>query len=442
MKIFPGAARRFSRFNWRTLVVIGAIVMLLAAAGRYAWLKTGPAPPVVDTTGFDRAVADLIRETRRIVLAHRRSAAAWGQLGMVLLAHDLRVPAAECLRFAERSAPKDPRWPYLLGHALRIEQPARATEAFIRAAALNPHDVHARLRAGETLIDLDRPEEARPHFDAVLRLDPENAPAALGLAKVAMAMQQWNAARTALDKAAADPITAKPALRMLVLVLQRLGDVTAAAATARRIEAIRDDPGVPDPWLDEARNFKTGEKAWLDRVDQLNAAARFPDALLILDKLAQDYPNSARVWLYLGTARSRMGEKEKAEAGYRRSLAISRDSVEANNQLGVLLAELHRHEEAVVCYRQVLAVKPNLGEAWFNLGLSLGELGRLDEAASAFRDALRCKPNLNAARVALAVVFERRGDPARAAAILREALTQDPTDERAAKALRRLEQRS
>ena len=439
MKTLRAAARRLSPRSWRAWVVFGAMIMLLAAASRYLWRATAPTPPMVDTAGFDPAVTEAIRLTRAAVVAHPRSAVAWGRLGMVFFAHDLRAPAADCLRVAEQMAPRDARWPYLLGHALRLDQPMRAVEAFTRAAALAPRDVHARLRAGETLLDLDRPSEARNHFSDVLRLEPGNPAAALGLAKVAMAAQQWEAAHAALDRATADPSTAKPALRMLVLVQQRLGDATAARATARRIEAMRDDRAVADPLLDEARSFKTGEKAWLDRVDQLNAAARFPDTLPILEKLAQDYPNSARVWLYLGTARSRMGDKKKAESAYRRSLELSPDSVEANNQLGVLLAELRRHEEAVERYRKVLAVKPNLGEAWFNLGLSLGELGRLEEAAAAFQDALRCKPNLNAARIALAVVLQRRGDLAGAAAILQEAVAQDPTDERARKALRRLE---
>lgn len=441
MKGFPLADRQRGRFTWRALVVIGAIVMLLAAAARYVWLATGREPPMVDATGFDPAVAELIRETRGAVLAHRRSANAWGRLGMVFFAHDLRAPAAQCLAFAEQSAPRDARWPYLLGHTLRIDQPTRAAESFARAAELNPKDIHARLRAGETLLELERPLEARTHFDEALRLDPENPAATLGLAKVAMAAQQWDAARVALDKASADPTTAKPALRMLVLVQQRLGDATAAAATAQRLEAMPDDATAADPLLDQVRSFKTGEKAWLDRVDHLNAAARFPESLPILEELARHYPNSARVWLYLGTARSRMGQKESAEAAYRRSIERSQDSVEANNQLGVLLAELRRHAEAIDCYRKVLAAKPNLGEGWFNLGLSLGEIGRGQEAESAFREALRCKPNLNDARVGLALVLEKMGRTSEAATTLHEARAQNPTDERVAEALRRVEMR-
>ena len=46
---------------------------------------------------------------------------------MVLLAHEVRAEARECFAQASAFAPREPRWPYLLGLAQLVDNPMAAT---------------------------------------------------------------------------------------------------------------------------------------------------------------------------------------------------------------------------------------------------------------------------------------------------------------------------
>ena len=80
--------------------------------------------------------------------------------------------------------PKNPDTAYQVGERLRLrswvgasdwpEQAVEAIEWFAQAATLNPYDPYPHLRTGMCLDWLGRHEEATPHYDRALELDPHN----------------------------------------------------------------------------------------------------------------------------------------------------------------------------------------------------------------------------------------------------------------------------
>ncbi len=87
------------------------------------------------------------------------------------------------------------------------------------------------------------------------------------------------------------------------------------------------------------------------------------------------------------------GERDKAEAEFRKVLAIDPEMGEAHYSLGLLLAEESRFRESLESFRKAVALTPNHARMRYNLGLVLLKLDRPDEAETELREAQRLDPD-------------------------------------------------
>src|SRR5205814_8250028 len=115
----------------RQLLALTVILVLGAAAAAFWlwWSHRGnhTSPPIVNLTGIDPAVRQAVDSARAAVLANSESADAWGNLGMILLAHGLPDESAlVCLSRAEQLDARQPRWPYLYASILLRTDPEAA----------------------------------------------------------------------------------------------------------------------------------------------------------------------------------------------------------------------------------------------------------------------------------------------------------------------------
>ena len=425
----PSGARS-SRSQWRWPWWLAAGLLIAALLGtRQIWRATAPPPPVVNTTGFDPAIAAAIAQAREAVLSSPRSAEARGRMGMVLFAHEVRAEARECFTQASALAPREPRWPYYLGLAQLVDNPRAAATNLDRAVQLFPEgETVPRLKLADTLLDLGRLDEAEAHYRRVHQRDTNSAPAGLGLGKLANAQGRAADAATFLDAAKDNPSTRKSAHRLLLNVNQRLGRTNEAGQAARLLAELPEDVPQPDPFYAEVEQLKTGEKAWVDLADEWIKTGRVMDAAPLLEKTVQNYPKSDRAMFFLGRARLRLGDATGAEAVLARAVELAPDSVEAQMQLGVLRLTRGRTKSAMPCFRAAIRAKPNLAEGWFNLGLSLGTDVNRAESIAAFREAIRLKPDLIEAYLGLAVVLRSSGQNAEAVQELQRALNLQPPE--------------
>lgn len=382
----------------------------------------------MSTAGYDPTIAAAIGEAREAVLRSPRSADARGRLGMVLLAHEIRAEARECFAQAAAFASSNPRWPYFLGLAQLPDHPAAAVTNFDRAIRLFPENTSApRLRQADTLLGLGRVDEAEAHYQRVRQREPNSAPAALGLGKVANARERHAEAAEFLALASQDPSTRRAAHRLLINVNQRLGRINEADRLSQTLAALPIDKP-PDPLLLEIEQLKTGEQAWIDLADEWIKTGRVPEAARLLEKTVKTYPKSDRALFFLGRALLRLGDLAGAETALSRAVQLAPGSVEAQMQLGVLRLSRGRAQQAQPCFRAAIQAKPNLGEAWFNLGLTLGGEANRTESIAAFREAIRLKPDLIEAYLGLAVVLRSRGQNAEAVHELQRALDLQPPE--------------
>src|SRR5580704_18060581 len=115
--------------------LVGGVLLLAMGVGWYSWRwYTTPLPPEIDLAASgDPVLAKAVEDVRQEVCRTPRSAAAWGRLGQILVAHAYIVEAKPCLIQAEQLDAADARWPYLQGWGALQNHPEEAIPCFERA---------------------------------------------------------------------------------------------------------------------------------------------------------------------------------------------------------------------------------------------------------------------------------------------------------------------
>lgn len=94
--------------------------------------------------------------------------------------------------------------------------------------------------------------------------------------------------------------------------------------------------------------------------------------------------------------------------------------------LGLALAGLARWNKAEACYRKAIALAPDLAEAWFNLGNLLRETGKLDAAEQAYNRMISLAPRDARPHFNMGFVRASQNTPLRAIASFQAALSLAP----------------
>ncbi len=408
--------------RWRWPLLLAA---LLAGASFLVWVSWGrkeaaPRPPGLDLSGLDEDLALVVREARARVEKDPSSAAAWGTLGKILMAHGLWAESAVCLRQAERLDPADPAWPYLLADHLTREEPEEGIAALRRAilAAGEESDLSLfRLRLAEVLAGLGRADEAETELAPLAGMKGPRIDYVRGV--VAMQRGRWAEARALFEGVLAEPRLARDASRQLAAACRHLGDAVAAARHDARARSLSPTPPPwGDPYLKDLRDYRVdklsrleraragtaddalstlraltrpdGQEAFILRLraaEMLTAEGRLSEAETVLREGLLHFPDSSRLLLRLAELRERAGSKEAlAEA-----LSLARKAGEgmvARLAAGRALMGLGREAEAADEFRAAAAAGPGEPAPHYRLGIALARQGKREEARQAFERAI------------------------------------------------------
>ena len=122
-------------------------------------------------------------------------AAAYGEMGNLLLAAEYVDAAEPCYLNAQMLAPGESRWPYYLGHVYRTRgAPADAAHAFEQALALGPPDVATLVWLGIAYLDLGKADAAAAVFARALVIEPRSVAALVGQGRAALASHEYGRA--------------------------------------------------------------------------------------------------------------------------------------------------------------------------------------------------------------------------------------------------------
>ena len=181
----------------------------------------------------------------------------------------------------------------------------------------------AEYNLGLALMAEERDDEALPHFQEAVRLQPGYADAYLNIGVI-------QAKQGRLDDASANfgrVLELKPAHREALLNLS---------------QAL-------------IRQGKIGE-----------AAAR-------LGELRRLKPDDPEAWFLTGVLQGKGENPSAAESAYREAIRLRPDFAEAQNNLGILLARQGQLDAAIARFREALRIRPDNREAKRNLDAALGE---------------------------------------------------------------------
>jgi tetratricopeptide (TPR) repeat protein len=293
----------------------------------------------------------------------------------------------------------------------------------LRADALAPEKAAALVRhrspavRGTVLAALD-------HWLILARY--KKAPEADWLEKVLAAAdtdawrQNVRAARARNDRKALEQLASEvdvgtqPAeeLFLLSMALSQRGARESGLALLRRAQQAF--PG--DFWM----NHNLGWALYKSQPPQLEGAIRYLTAALALR------PESPPVYLNLGSALWKNGQREEAIAAIRKAIALQPNYAAAYGHLGDVLTARGQLEQASTAFHKAIELKPDYGEAYFDLGGALWRKGRRAEAVAAFRKAVALKPKWAEAHTTLGAALVARGELDEGMGIIRRAIDLSP----------------
>jgi tetratricopeptide (TPR) repeat protein len=432
----PRSAWR-SRTKWALLVVLA----LTPGVAHWIWRAVTTAPPSVDLTHLGEPAARSIQAARQAVRASPRSEDAWGELGMVFLAHEFSSEAITCFQRAAEIDPSDPAWLYLQSLSDGPPDADRAVPLLERAAQLSGDDPTAALRLIEVLLDAQRLDSAEKEIVRLAARLPANPRLLLARGRLRVGRGDLEGARADIEKSIDGEPRFRPAHQLLAQVIFRLGDAALAREVEARARTVPEEFAWPDPWFAAVVLRKVGPATVATRAHALETMAQTQEQERVLREGVRDFPDCAELWAALGRKLVLEQRGAEAEEVLSRSVEIDGGSAIALYYLGVARELRGRHEAAAESFRRAVEIQPSHAAAHFDLAQVLVRLGDRQGAIESLRNAVRYKPDHVRSRQNLAALLAGAGEHADALPHLEEALRLAPSDAALRKQLDEVKQR-
>ena len=260
------------------------------------------------------------------------------------------------------------------------------------ALAVTQSNELAHLHMGITLGDQGRLDEAIGHFEAAIRLSPQDAGAHSRLAyaltrnrRLAEAVQHYE------ETLRLNPGDAAMH-NDLALTLAKQGRVD--EAIAHYTEALRLKPGFAEA------HYNLG-LTLANRGRYTEAGAQFTE-IIRLD------PNQARARRKLALVLAAQEKLERSTEPYREALRTNPRDARAHGQLGRVLLESGQVDEAIAQSAEAARLEPKSVEAQYQLGAALVRKGEVEKGARQFELALELDPNFAAGHYALGIACQQQ----------------------------------
>lgn len=423
------SSRGLARFFPRKLRLVAlGVVVLLGAGVWFLYPVAVPEPPRVATAGLDPEIVEALNKAHAAVTASPRSAKAWGELGEVFLAHVYNPEAIRCFEQAEKLDPSNYRWPYLQALARLHTDPEGARVCLERSAKAAGNDFVPHLRLAETLLLLERFEEADAAFQRVLQLQPGHPRAYYGRGRAALQRGALREALSYLTLAAENPVSRKAARQALAELYRREGDLDEAHRYARSAQELPQDNPWPDPILAAVQARAVGINERLEQARSLFASGDLAASRSLVEAVLRKDPDNAAAYKLLGSIQFRENDFSGAERALREAVRLKPDEAGSLALLGGLLAMRKQYDEAIPFLRRAVEVNPSAHEPCYNLARCLTERGRTDEAIAVLRTGLRFRPDAAVLHKELGRLLLEVGKPGEAVEVLQKAAVHSPDD--------------
>jgi tetratricopeptide (TPR) repeat protein len=320
-------------------------------------------------------------------------AAAYGDLGRLLLAAGMSDLAVSCYRHAEANSPNEMRWWYSLGHAyLRKGDRARAAAAFQRASRVSPSDPNPLIWLGATYLDEGRAEDAQAAFGRALSLRPQSAPALFGAGRAALARNAYAEAAQDFERALAIDQRATAVHYPLAMAYRAIGDLVKADAHLGQRGDVT--PELDDPLLQSDDDVLDSSVGAEHRGMQALKRADWPAAIAEFGKGLKLKPDDVTLRYWLGAALYAAGDAAGAEREFRAVVQRAPDNAKAHFSLGAIDDAKGRRREAIEEYSAAVKADPTLPDARLRLADALRMSGQLQPSLTHYERAVELDPRV------------------------------------------------
>ncbi|HWN71114.1 MAG TPA: tetratricopeptide repeat protein, partial [Haliangium sp.] len=279
----------------------------------------------------------------------------------------------------------------------------------------------AWMLAGRLSLEANRPDAAKPRFDNAIKTYPANAQALVGRARVALLQDRLDDARESLTAVLGTAPENMDVVHQTDAVLARaelaLREEKPAEATTylnlifASEKDIDDVQAVANAYVLHGSRLASDETKREEAIKAYKRALELAgaDALEPALKLAELYTTLGRMEeartvlapvesraasdpaaaVALGTGYKRANAWNDAETWLRKALELRPKDIDAQFQLGQVLAAKQQYDEAIQVLTEAAQAAPERPEIGLRLAVVFEEIGRLDDAAAAYENLLK-----------------------------------------------------
>jgi len=328
-----------------------------------------------------------------------------------------------------------------------------------RALSLSEKNPQVQLALAGLYFSQEKDTESKEYYDEVLKANPENPAALLGLMRVLIRQNKIEEARRilaqlkdlnvsptalAMEEAVLESMAGSPALALqlfqkvvkeqpdnmqawaaiVIAALQmndrKLGEeamakLQQAKVLSPSIQLVmaqaalnQGDREASKRYLSEILRRQPGNIQALEMLLRLDMYEGSRDQIqLTVEKILTFDPRNALANYMLGVHHYYKQEYALAESAYRASLESSR-TPQALNDLAYVLYKQQKFDDAETLVRESLAINDRNSSAWDTLGAVLMEKNQLAESEAALLKSLTIKPNTASVLLTLALLHEKQ----------------------------------
>ncbi|WP_044891735.1 tetratricopeptide repeat protein [Opitutus terrae] len=447
----------------RLLVTLGVLGLLgLALAGWRLWAAhaavAGGVPPVPELAQGADELQQRVRRADAGARGYLHPQRSLAELARLCHANGFFDEAILCYETLQRLQPDEARWPHL--HAAILATNGQLDEAaplYRRSAELAPDYLPARLRLGDVLLKANRLSEAEQAYRGVLQKLASEPYAMLGLARCAIARDDWESARQQLQGCIAANPEFVGGLSLMATVHEHFGEPDEANRIREHVNK-REFVDLLDPWVEALledcydhyrlsvaaavagfRGDHASAERWLLRAIELS-----PKPAAYYRQLGKFYtrtenmsaarrafehatalaPEDSDAWALLVNLLKSAGERPAAYSALDRGLRNRPDSRALHHALGQMLAEDGRYAPAIAEFQRAKQLQPTEVSAYVEIALVHFRLGEIEAGMDEMRAALAVQPDHPVALVMLGRDAIARGEEAQAREWIRRARLQ------------------
>ena len=320
------------------------------------------------------------------------SAEHWGKLGMNLYIHGYKPQSVPVYKKAASLDEKDFRWTYFCAIALDDLNSDETNEWFERGRQLNPNYPPLCVKLGNRYLVAGELSKATELFNES-KAKWKNVPHAfVGLAKIAIALNELDTAQAHLNKALAMKPTFRDAHVLLADVYRRKGDKTNAETEVNLIEKLPEKLDLKDPFSNQMVEEGVSSFWCQVRGDNLNSSGRLDEAVLELKKVVEMKPHPSS-HINLGNIYEKQKKYQLAINQYQLALELDSLYTPAMNNLAVVYFKIDDTKKAISLAKHSLEINPEAIDGYLNLGTFYKRLLQRSESIQYFKNGMALAPD-------------------------------------------------